>query len=325
MVTYAAGNRVFKPLSTLGRGEFTGPGFRNPVAFALGKGGLIYVLNRASEYAIGAKRVTIMTVDEDYIGQFGTGGANDGQFQWPTSIAIDKDEKVYVADESLQRISIFSKDGGWLGKWGVEGNDDGQFNRPSGLAFDNEDNLLVVDSINNRIQKFTKDGRFLAKWGVAGSGDGEFNLPWGIEIDREDNIYIVDWRNDRIQKFCPGGQFIMKFGTSGEGYGKLRRPSGVAVDKDGDIYVADRDNELVQAFTPEGTFITQFAGDATMSKWGKLKLDSIKEFWQQRAVAYKLEREKLFWGPVALKVDDENRIFVLDSYRDRFQVYQKES
>ena len=325
MVTYAVADRVIKYRYTIGRGEFAGPGFRHPVALIRGKGDLIYVVNRSYDFRPEGKRVTICTVGEDYVGEFGTGGAEDGQFLWPTAIAIDGEENAYVADEALQRISIFNSQGEWLGKWGVEGEGDGEFSHPSGLAFDTEDNLFLVDSSNNRIQKFTKEGRFLAKWGRAGSGDGEFSLPWGIDIDREGDIYVVDWRNDRIQKFTKDGRFLMKFGRSGQEDGELNRPTSVAVDKDGDIYVTDWGNHRVQVFAPDGAFITKFTGDATMSKWANWKMEANTEMWQEREVADNLEREKLFYAPVSIDVDDDNRIFVLEPPRVRIQVYQKES
>jgi DNA-binding beta-propeller fold protein YncE len=181
----------------------------------------------------------------------------------------------------------------------------------------------VVDGGNNRIQKFTKDGRFLAKWGTAGSGDGEFQMPWGIALDRQGQVYIADWRNDRIQKFSPDGQFLLKFGTSGTDEGEFNRPSGVAVDQEGIIYVADWLNNRLQVFDPEGNFITLRTGDATISKWGKDKLDANPEMWGERERAYGLDREKLFWGPTGVAVDDEGRIFVVESARNRVQVYRK--
>jgi len=180
-----------------------------------------------------------------------------------------------------------------------------------------------VDSKNNRIQKFTKDGQFLAKWGSEGSGDGEFNLPWGIDIEANGDVYVADWRNDRIQRFSPDGRFLMKFGSTGMGDGEFNRPSGVAVDKEGIIYVADWGNDRVQVFDAEGRFITKMTGDGTISKWGKLKLDANPDMWNQREVAYGLERERLFWRPVAVEVDDQGRLFVVESNRHRIQVYYK--
>ena len=325
MTTYTVGNRVLRYSHTIGQTSDSGPGFAHPVGLTRMGEDLLYVVSRSHEDYLAGKRVTICTIGEDVIGELGSGGTDDGQFFWPSSIAVDKDQNVYVADEHAQRISIFTKDGEFIGKWGTLGDGDGQFNCPSNIAFDSEDNLFLADSLNNRIQKFTKDGRFLDKWGHFGSGAGELNMPWGITIDHEDNIYVADWRNDRIQKFTPDGQPLMHFGSSGEGNGKFNRPTGVAVDHDGDIYVTDWGNNLLQIFDPDGAFINQTTGDGTLSKWGKEKLDANKEMYSERDVAHRLEREKLFWAPIDVVVDEDNRIFVVDCCRNRIQIYQKES
>ena len=321
--------------STIGRGEQFGPGFTQPIFMARGQDDLMYVLCRSSEYRPEGTRITVCTVDEEYVTAFARGvpqqgpheySFDDGSLVWPTSIAIDSAENVYVSDEWLTRISIFTKDGDYIGKWEERpGDGDGELSRPSGLAFDADDNLYVVDSGNNRVQKFTKEGQFLGKCGTPGSGDGEFNMPWGIAIDSQGDVYIADWRNDRIQKFSPDGHFLMKFGTSGAGEGEFNRPSGVAVDKDGIIYVADWMNDRLQVFDVNGSFVTMRTGDATVSKWGQAKLDANAEMWGERERAHGLEREKLFWGPVGVMVDDENRIFVCESARNRIQVYRKQS
>ena len=318
---------------SIGRGEFSGPGFRNPVAVARGADDSMYVVNRSYEYRPDGKRITICTVDEDYIGEFARGVhtagvtdivTEDGSLIWPTSVALDQTGNVYVADEWLNRISIFTKDGEWVGKWGTAGTADGEIKSPSGMVFDAADNLLLVDSQNNRVQKFTKDGKFISSFGNQGSGDGEFNLPWGIDVDGEGNIYIADWRNDRIQKFTKDGMFLMAFGSPGSEPGEFNRPTGVAVDRTGMIYVADWGNERLQMFDPAGKFVTLTTGDGTISKWGKDKLDANGEMWKEREIAQGIEREKDFWGPVAVAVDDEDRVFVVESCRNRIQVYRRQ-
>jgi DNA-binding beta-propeller fold protein YncE len=309
---------------SIGRGEQTGQGFRYPVALVVNpRTGLMYVANRSYEYRIELKRITICTVDEDFIGQFSTGGFGDGQIFWPRGLTIDKEDNVYLSDEWLQRISIWNADGEYLGKWGTEGSGDGQINRPAGIAFDSQDNLFVVDGSNHRIQKFTKDGQFLGKWGSFGSGDGQFNYPWGIEIDANDNVYVADWRNDRIQKFSPEGELLMKLGSSGSEDGQFNRPTGVAVDKDGDIYITDWGNDRLQMFDCNGNHIYTFLGEATLSKWGISKLDANNYMWKEREAAWGLEREKYFEHPIAVEIDPEGRILVLEPYRTRIQVYTK--
>ena len=222
--------------------------------------------SRSYDYRPDGKRITICTVDEEYIGEFARGvtdvgeaeaSSADGSLVWPTAIALNSEGKVYVVDELLNRISIFTEDGEYTTKWERPGNGDGEWDKPSGLAIDKDDNVYLVDTGNNRVQKLTKDGQFISKWGQAGDGDGEFNMPWGITVDNEGNILVADWRNDRIQKFSSEGQFLMKFGTPGSGDGELSRPTSVAVDKDGYIYVADWGNDRVQVFSADGEYVTQ--------------------------------------------------------------------
>src|SRR2546423_13601116 len=104
---------------TIGRAEFSGPGFRAPVGIARGADNRLYVLNRSYEGRPDGKRITICTVGEEYIAEFGRGvaadraeeDAPDGGFMWPTAIALDKAGHVYVADGWDNRIAIFIGDG----------------------------------------------------------------------------------------------------------------------------------------------------------------------------------------------------------------------
>lgn len=211
--------------------------------------------------------------------------------------------------------------------WGTKGTSEGQLNGPSGLVFDRDENIYVVDHRNHRIQKFTKEGRFLGGWGSYGQGEGEFNLPWGITLDHHGDVYVADWRNDRIQKFTPDGEFLGSYGKTGDGKGEFNRPSSVAVDKDGDIYVADWGNNRVQVIAANGSFVKTFIGDATASDL--MRKDAVNGTLQPamaraRFMADDPQSEERFFGPVSVKLDDMGRLYVVDSYRFRIQVYQKE-
>jgi len=326
---------TFRYSHTIGRGEEAGPGFKNPIALALGEDDVMYVVNRSYDFRADSKRITICTVGEEYIGEIGNAGrlggemmddgesADPGSLVWPVSISLDSQGNLYVSDEWLNRISMFTSDGDWLGSWGIKGKADGEFDKPSGIAFDHEDNLYIVDTGNNRVQKFTKDGQFLGKWGHEGTGDGEFNMPWGIDIDSNGDVFIADWRNDRIQKFTSDGQFLMKLGVPGSGDGELNRPTDMAVDGQGLIYVADWQNDRVQVFDSEGRFITKIIGDATLSKWAEQKLDANPDMRLQREIAQGLERERFLSGPLGVEIDDNNLLFIIDSDRNRIQIYRK--
>ena len=148
-------------------------------------------------------------------------------------------------------------------------------------------------------------------------------MPWGICIDREDNIYIADWGNNRVQKFSSDGECLVTFECSETGVGDLKGPSGVAVDSDGDVYVTDWGNHRVQIYDSNGAYITALLGDAQEpSNWAQTYIDANPDIVKARRRA-NLEPEWRFRRPVAVNVDADDRIIVLESYRHRLQIYNK--
>ena len=240
------------------------------------------------------------------------------------SVDVDSNENIYVSDDYTSRINVSDKDGNPLSTWGTKGSGEGELNGPSGLAFDKEDNLYIVDGLNHRVQKFTKDGKFLTKWGSYGSSEGQFNYPWGIAIDKQGDVYVADWKNDRVQKFSPEGEYLATFGRSGTGDGELQHPSGVAIDNEGDVYVADWGNERLNIYSSDGTFLTAFMGDADrLPPWAQESVDANPDYAKARR-RVDLTPEHAFGRPVAVNVDDEGRIMVLETNRARMQIYVKE-
>ena len=321
MLTTIAAGRVFNFSHCLGMYAMAAQGFWDPLDFAFGKNGKMYVVNRGAEEL--GQRVTICTTDHEFISQFGGFGSGDGQFIWPVSIDIDSQDNVYVSDENLQRITVFDPDGKFLSKWGASGSGEGQLKGPAGIAFDQDDNLYVAESHNHRVQKFTKDGQFILQWGSQGDGDGQFNSPWGICVDHNGDVYVADWKNNRVQKFSAQGQYLRQFKATPNG-GDLNRPTGVAVDADGDVYVTDWGNHQVQIYGPDGEFVTTLEGDAqTPSPWTQTYLEANPEIIKQRR-RVNLEPEWRFRRPVAVNIDSDGNIYIAESVRHRFQIYQKE-
>ena len=129
---------------TLGFCTISGQGFWRPVDFAIGHGDVLYVVNRGTmdlRDFMSYKRITVCTLDDQYLGDISSGGSNDGQIMWPSSIAIDSNDNLYVSDEALQRITIMDKKGRFLSKWGTQGDKEGEFNRPASIVFDKQENL----------------------------------------------------------------------------------------------------------------------------------------------------------------------------------------
>ena len=108
------------------------------------------------------------------------------------------------------------------------------------------------------------------------------------------------------------------------GDGDLNHPADVAVDSEGDVYVTDWGSHVVQIYGPDGAFITSLVGDAQVpSPWTQTYLDANPEIIKQRR-RVNMEPEWRFRRPVAVNVNAAGDIYVLESVRHRFQVYQKE-
>lgn len=313
--------------------DFGGRGFQLPSSMAIRADGVIFVVSRGKSSTKNSNGIQMVTKDHDFLGQIGTYGAGLGGMMWPTSVVLDGDENLYLADEYFNKVTKYDREGNPITEWGTKGSGDGQFNQPSGLLI--QDQLIyLVDSRNNRIQMYSLDGEFQGQWGSGGDGEGEFNLPWGISDDSEGNIYIADWRNDRIQKFDSNGNYISAIG--GGKTSVLDRPSDVAVDPDGNIYVTDWGSQRLLVLDQSGGILETKRGEADLNPWSVEYLSSQDDERKAResfVPVYQADTEDpsevsarmepYFWDPVAVELDQDGTVYVLETGRHRFQVFER--
>ena len=317
----------------------SGRGFINPYDTAFTPDGRILVLSHCDTARAALVRIGMLNWDEDYLGEFSKGyGRGEGQWMLPIAMAVDSQQRVYVTDEHLHRVTVFDLEGNFIKQWGELGTDPGQMNAPGGIAICGEDTIYVVEQSNNRVQRFNTDGESIGMWGEAGDGPGQFNMPWGVGLDNNGHVYVADWRNDRIQRFTSDGQYVDAIGESGSSDGQLSRPSGVCVDSEGYVYVADWGNERVQLFDADGNFVQTLRGQATLSKWAqdfmsvnpdesntRQMSNLVPELPPHLDTPYLVSSqiEPYFWGPVSVRLDGEERLYVTESNRHRVQIYQR--
>ncbi len=174
----------------------------------------------------------------------------------PKGVAVDSDNKIYVADTGADRILRYTS-GGTLdptfdddGIVGQPGTGDGEFDQPWGIAVDFDGYVYVTDSANNRVQIFNSIGTFFGKWGDSGTGDGQMNSPCGFGLFGSSEIFLADTGNSRIQHFTAlSGNFLHKVGEPGTQSGQFNNPRDVCYDIDYDqIVVADSGNNRIQIF-----------------------------------------------------------------------------
>ena len=316
-----------------------GRGFNHPYDIAFSNNERIYVLNRMYPQSTDGIRVQICDLEDEWYGEFGHGpGDTNDQFMVPVCIDFNSEERLFITDESHHQIKIFDRDGNFLEAWGKGTSKLKDLNGPSGICFDSTGNVLIAQQFNGNVIKVSAEGEALLQFGESGTTQGKLNLPWGICVDDQDNVYVADWRNDRIQKFDREGGFLGTFGETGRGEGQLSRPSSVAVARDGRVIVADWGNERVQIFDKGGRFESILQGQATLSKWALEWLDVNKDELNARQTSdleiknlpahlntpyhRASQTEHIFWGPVSVKIDDRQRLYVTEHSRHRIQIYE---
>ena len=276
----------------------------------------------------------MLDIENNYFGEFSKFGKKPGELYWPCSLTFDSKDNVYITDEYTHTISIFSPEGDFIKRWGVRGEKEGELNFPSGITTDNNDLLYITDNLNNRIQVMTLEGDFIKTWGKEGNEPGNFDKPWGIKIINE-NILVADWRNDRIQIFDKDGYFLDQFGKSGRKEGELFRPSDVTQDKNGFYYVCDWGNQKIQIFEKDFNYCGFLRGEATISEWAKEYLEAnidekkARESFVPVIPIDNLEPheesariESYFWDPTSIIIDNNQNLLVLDSNRNRIQIFK---
>ncbi|HZR45615.1 MAG TPA: 6-bladed beta-propeller [Candidatus Manganitrophaceae bacterium] len=170
-------------------------------------------LQRVSGIAIDRGREILYAVDTlghqvirySFLGEkkgvIGKRGVGNGEFNFPTYAAVDREGMLYVSDSLNFRVQVFDPEGHYQAQMGSLGSTLGQFSRPKGVAVDGASHIYVVDTLFDNVQIFNSAGELLLHFGKSGIEPGSFWLPAGIAIDRKGRIYVADSYNQRVQVF----------------------------------------------------------------------------------------------------------------------------
>jgi DNA-binding beta-propeller fold protein YncE len=126
-----------------------------------------------------------------------------GDFAKPTSVAVDQDGNLYVADMLNYRIEVFDADGKFIRAFGKHGDGPGYFAMPKGVAVDCDGHIWVTDSMQNRVHLFTQEGDLLMYMGnKQGVLPGTFSGLQYIMIDNKTNrVFTSESYPGRVQEF----------------------------------------------------------------------------------------------------------------------------
>ncbi len=205
----------------------------------------------------------------------------------PSSVTIDVQGNLWIADTGNQRIRIVSPSGTILpfpsaglrspvyavpdGKGNVyiadstlgailQAMPDGVVNpvilnlkSPRGMAMDAGGDLYFTEAGAAHVKKLTPLGELTL------IGEGSWNIPRGVALDGAGNVYVADTGLQQVLRVSPNGAVSVIAGNgvaafSGDGgfapYASLDFPWDIASGPAGLLYIADLENNRVRSLTP---------------------------------------------------------------------------
>ena len=165
----------------------------------------------------------------------------------------------------------------------------------TGIAVDPEtQRVYVTDTLRDRVYVLDANGEVLKYFGNHGAAKGEFNLPTEVYA-KGGLVAVVDAMNFRVQLFDKNGAYKGQIGRTGDPGLDIYRPKGVSIDSENHIYLVEGEWGLVQVFDQDGRLLYHFGNGTGFGK---------------------------FLLPTGLFIDKNDKIYVVDSYNQRIQVFQ---
>lgn len=267
------------------------PAFSKPYGVAARKG-KVYITDSVN------RNVTVFDVPRHKVYYMGV--QTPGKLMKPSSIALDKEMNVYVADVTAQTVNVYDSLGLFLRSIG----DKTDLERPTGVAVSpSGDRIYVIDRSYNemtshRVIVYDETGRKLFVIGERGTKEGQFNVPVQGAVAADGTLYVLDAGNFRVQAFDREGKFLRAWGKASNSMGDFARPRGIAVDDEGNVYVTDATFGNIQLFNSQGQLLM------TVGTQG-----------EDKPGVYNL--------PGGVAVDETGRMYVVDQVYNKVEVIRR--
>ncbi|MEX0963267.1 MAG: peptidyl-alpha-hydroxyglycine alpha-amidating lyase family protein [Pseudohongiellaceae bacterium] len=152
-------------------------------------------------------RIVKYNSEGEYLLQWGSVGAEAGEFRVPHALAMDSQGRLFVADRANSRLQIFDQQGQHISTWT-------QFGRPSDVYIDGNDILYAADSESDTGDLRNPGWRRGIYIGSVRDGYVDYLIPdvnlspegttshaEGATADEQGNIYAAEVAERGVRKF----------------------------------------------------------------------------------------------------------------------------
>ncbi len=186
----------------------------------------------------------------------------DWSWGWIVGVAVDSQDRVFVASRSQYPLAVFDTAGNLLETWG-----EGVLfpEQAHGIFIDSSDNVYFTDATNHCLFKFNRAGELTMTLGTPRQEtdvDGQpFSRPTDAAVASTGELYVSDgYGNARVHKYSAAGELLFSWGARGDGPSQFSISHCVRVDGHDRVWVCDRENNRVQIFNSDGEFLQEWTG-----------------------------------------------------------------
>jgi len=233
----------------LGQSEVPVPTINKPYGLAI-HDGRIYVCD------VGHGDIKVLDLVNNTFSVFPSGQS----LQRPTSIFIEPDGTIYVADVVTGVVSVWNSEDQLLAFLGRD-----LAIRPVDLVVW-QDNLYLTDGNSNQVLVLDKrSGSLVTRIGKGAAdglkpGDAELAMITDLALDDGGNIYVGDKLKGSVVRFDRDGRHVFSYGNpGGSSPASLVRSKGIAVDRQGRVWIVDAGPACaVKVFRDDGQLLMYF-------------------------------------------------------------------
>jgi DNA-binding beta-propeller fold protein YncE len=175
-----------------------GSTFNRPSDVAWDRAGDIYI---ADGMAGNVNRIAKFNKEGNFLKQWGSTGAENGQFNGPKALAVDSKGNVYVLDSGNKRVQVFDGEGNYKSQFSGVGS-------PIAMCITSgPTQYLYISHSGDKdgmedaaIYKVTLDGKVVGRFGSAGHQVKQFGIANSLDCRSERELLVGEMINWRVQK-----------------------------------------------------------------------------------------------------------------------------
>ena len=266
--------------------------------------------------------------------KFGTSGREQGQFDWPVSVAVSKKTgNIAIADCDNKRIQLFSSKGEYLREFGNGQNGMEKLSQPNSVAYTSSGNIIVLD--HSKIFYFDEKGRFMNI-----TTNLHLKNASSISVGHDDQLIVSDKGDKKIKVLSPNGTVLMNSFSAPN----CHTSPEFAICHQNRIFVSFFEENCVKVFDTEGHYLydiggeeTEFGGCLSVGPLG-LAVNSFNHLvvcYLQSKELYLFtldgqfvskirveEASEIGTAPYSVAVSDEGRVIMVDILQHSVTVFQ---